>query len=71
MMPGMDGWDFRSEQLRNPDLKTVPIIVITAVGFSVDTLRKQFGDVEVLLKPVSPPQVLDTVRRVVAHPGAA
>jgi CheY-like chemotaxis protein len=71
MMPAMDGWDFRSEQLRHPELKTVPVVIITAVGFSVDTLRKQFGEVGVLLKPVSPQQVLDAVRQVAAPPGAA
>lgn len=30
MMPVMDGWTFRREQLRDPMLATIPVIVITA-----------------------------------------
>jgi len=52
MMPVMDGWDFRNEQLRDPALKDIPVVVITATGFSEHTIRAQFGDVDLLHKPV-------------------
>jgi CheY-like chemotaxis protein len=52
MMPVMDGWDFRQEQLRDPDLREIPVIVVTATGFSTDTIRTQFGNVDLLPKPV-------------------
>ena len=52
MMPVMDGWDFRHEQLHDPTLKDIPVIVVTATGFSADTIRGQFGNVDVLPKPV-------------------
>jgi len=29
-MPGMDGVAFRTEQLKNPDLATIPVLVFTA-----------------------------------------
>jgi DNA-binding response OmpR family regulator len=53
MMPVMDGWDFRHEQLKNAALKDIPVVVITAAGFSVETIRTQFGDVTLIPKPVS------------------
>jgi CheY-like chemotaxis protein len=31
MMPVMDGWQFRREQLRNPALAPIPVLVISAV----------------------------------------
>jgi CheY-like chemotaxis protein len=31
MMPVMDGWQFRQEQLRNPKLARIPVLVISAV----------------------------------------
>jgi CheY-like chemotaxis protein len=31
MMPVMDGWQFRQEQLRHPKLARIPVVVISAV----------------------------------------
>ncbi len=31
-MPNVDGWRFRDEQLRQPDLASIPVIVVTAVS---------------------------------------
>jgi CheY-like chemotaxis protein len=50
MMPVMDGWDFRDAQLRDPALREIPVVVVTATGFSEDTIRRQLGDVEVVAK---------------------
>jgi CheY-like chemotaxis protein len=52
MMPVMDGWDFRQVQLADSQLRDVPVVVVTAAGFSEETIRLQFGDVEVIPKPV-------------------
>lgn len=30
MMPVMDGWTFRDEQLRDPSLASIPVVVVTA-----------------------------------------
>jgi CheY-like chemotaxis protein len=57
MMPVMDGWDFRHEQLGDPALRDIPVVVITATGFSADTIRAQFGNVELLPKPVPYPEL--------------
>jgi len=63
MMPVMDGWDFRYEQLRDPALRAIPVVIITATGFSADTIRAQFGNVDLLSKPVPYPELLDLLDR--------
>ena len=30
MMPVMDGWQFRAEQQQDPELSTIPVVVVTA-----------------------------------------
>ena len=42
MMPGMDGWDFRSEQMRDPQLAAVPVVIVSASGFSRESIGAQF-----------------------------
>jgi CheY-like chemotaxis protein len=32
MMPRMNGWQFREEQLRDPELAKIPVIVVSARG---------------------------------------
>jgi CheY-like chemotaxis protein len=63
MMPVMDGWDFRHEQLRDPALKDIPVVVVTAAGFSVDTVRTQFGNVALISKPVPYLDLLEALGR--------
>jgi CheY-like chemotaxis protein len=51
MMPGVDGWDFRAEQKRDEDLRSIPVIAISAAGKLLDadhTLRKPIN-IETLL----------------------
>jgi len=52
MMPTMDGWDFRAEQLADPGLRDIPVVVISACGFAQDTLQHQFSADQVLPKPL-------------------
>jgi CheY-like chemotaxis protein len=63
LMPVMDGWDFRSDQLRDPELRDIPVVVLTAAGFSQSTMRTQFGQIELVSKPLSPRDLLVAVRR--------
>jgi len=54
MMPGQDGWDFRQEQKRNPQLADIPVIAVSAIGKLVDvdvSLRKPL-DYDELLRAV-------------------
>ena len=63
MMPGMDGWDFRQRQLQDANLKDIPVVVITAAGFSETSVRTQFGNIEFVPKPPPPKDLLAAVRR--------
>ena len=53
MMPGLDGWDFRAEQKRDPRLSRIPVISLSAAGALVDAPS--------LRKPVQIDQLLRTV----------
>ena len=44
-MPVMDGWDFRTQQQQDPALKDIPVFILTAAGFSSETIRAQFGQI--------------------------
>ncbi|HLK91466.1 MAG TPA: response regulator [Polyangia bacterium] len=63
-MPRMDGWDFRDAQRSDPALKDVPVVILTASGFSEGTIKLQFGDVPILRKPFHPGELVDTITRV-------
>jgi CheY-like chemotaxis protein len=63
MMPVMDGWDFRQEQVADPRLARIPTIVITAAGFSAASVATQFGDVELISKPIQNQALLAAIHR--------
>ena len=60
-MPGMDGWDFRANQLRDPTLSAIPVVVITAAGFRAETIQSQLAGVGFLRKPLELAEVLAAV----------
>jgi len=62
MMPVANGWDFRSRQLRMPDVSAIPVAVLSGSNFSAESLRIQFGDVGVFDKPILLPPLLQFVR---------
>ena len=55
-MPVMDGWHFRSEQIKNPRLAHIPVIVVTALSDRADVDAN-----EVIIKPVDVERLLSTV----------
>ena len=65
MMPGMDGWDFRSEQLRDPRLARVPVVVVSASGFSQESIRTQFRPAAYVEKPIERSALLGVIRKLV------
>ena len=62
MMPVMDGWDFRYVQLNDPSLRDIPVLLVTASGFSLETIRSQFGDVALIRKPIRYVELLRVLR---------
>ena len=61
MMPVMDGWQFRRQQLTEPELASVPVVCVTAVG-NPDEVRTRLG-VPCFTKPVDVDQLLTEVQR--------
>ena len=70
MMPVMDGWDFRQVQLQDPGLRDIPVVVVTAAGFSPSTIRTQFGAVALIPKPVPLIELLNVLGRTCGPPAA-
>jgi CheY-like chemotaxis protein len=62
MMSIMDGWDFRAEQMRKPELRELPVVVMSAAGFSRESVRMQFGDLAFIPKPLDPHLLLATIK---------
>jgi CheY-like chemotaxis protein len=58
MMPGMNGWEFRLAQLRDPSISEIPVVVLSALGrvSTIDALA-------FLPKPFGLDDLLDLVRR--------
>jgi CheY-like chemotaxis protein len=61
MMPVMSGLQFFAEQQRDPELASIPVVVISADG-NLHNKAKQFGG-EFLCKPMCVDQVLAIVQR--------
>src|SRR5687768_10046276 len=50
MMPEMDGYEFRSEQQKNPRFKDIPVVLMTARG-DIDPHLHELGAADCLRKP--------------------
>jgi CheY-like chemotaxis protein len=62
MMPGMNGWDFRGQQARDPELSQVPVVVMSGAG-RLDDAASVLGVRDCLEKPVDMETLLSIVRR--------
>jgi CheY-like chemotaxis protein len=60
MMPVMDGWQFRREQVQNQALAGIPVIVVSAAGR--DRLQQINADAY-LSKPVDLDELLQQIRQ--------
>jgi CheY-like chemotaxis protein len=60
MMPEMNGWQFREEQLKDARLRDIPVVVMTA-SRGPDSQRIQAD--EVVYKPVGLGQLMDVVEK--------
>lgn len=69
MMPVMDGFQFRREQLADPRLATIPVAVLSADG-QLGERAGALGNALWLRKPIHLDQLLEVVARCVAVTGA-
>jgi len=56
-MPVMDGWQFREEQRKDPDLAKIPVVVVSALG-----AQAHIDADEIITKPIDAERLLATVR---------
>ncbi len=61
MMPGMNGWQFRDEQRRDPELADIPVIVVSARNRD-DTIHAD----SYVTKPFALGTLFDAIARYVA-----
>ncbi len=63
MMPGMNGWEFRAAQLRDPAMAKVPVVVMTGDGNAAKKAAA-LDAAGCLQKPI---QIAALLRTVAAH----
>ncbi len=61
MMPVMNGWQFRAEQLKDPKLASVPVLVISADP-QVQPKAASLGVAGLLKKPIALDDLLQAVK---------
>jgi DNA-binding response OmpR family regulator len=66
MMPDMDGWEVYQQMKADEELKTIPVIVVTAKAQSIDkVLGLHIAKVDdYVTKPFGPQELLQSVERV-------
>lgn len=62
-MPIMDGWAFRQEQQRDPDIANIPVVILS--GVEAERIH-ELDAAASFHKPVSFPEVVGVVRRLCA-----
>jgi len=66
-MPGMDGFQFRTEQLCDPDLARIPVVVLSAAGaLVVKAAAETMRAAGALMKPVDADELLRVVAALVS-----
>jgi CheY-like chemotaxis protein len=60
MMPVMNGYEFRDAQLKDPQLASIPVIVLTADGRAREKARRLRSN-QFFQKPFSPPELLRAI----------
>jgi CheY-like chemotaxis protein len=60
MMPLMNGWEFREAQLKDPQIASIPVVVITAYPNPIHNADK-LAAAGYLTKPISPERLFAAV----------
>lgn len=67
VMPKMNGYQFCKLARKNPTLKDVPIILITAKGEAVgEKFTEEFGVVDYFIKPFQPEELVEKVNSILS-----
>ena len=73
MMPDVDGWEVYRQMKADDELKSIPVVVVTAKAQSIDkVLGLHIAKVDdYVTKPFGPTDLLDSVDRVFKNQGGA
>ena len=63
MMPVMNGWEFRAEQLKDPSLSNIPVVVFSGHG-KLDQNAVAIGAVANLRKPIGLHELLTVLDQI-------
>ena len=63
LMPVMDGWAFRAEQLRRQDGKAAPVVILSAAG-ELETHRAALSAAAFIPKPFDIDRIVETIAAV-------
>lgn len=66
MMPEMSGWEFRGEQLRDPELADIPVVILSATP-DVARAAEEMNASGWVRKPFDLDQLLELVQKRAAH----
>ena len=70
LLPGRDGWSILREIKRDPELSTIPVVVLTAVAESSQRKRTlRMGAIDYLVKPLSAQSLKKTIGRILHRSG--
>lgn len=69
-MPYMTGLELCQAMAKNPDTKSIPVIILTARGYALDDQDLQIGNItDVMSKPFSPRSILERVEEILRNAG--
>jgi CheY-like chemotaxis protein len=64
-MPRVDGWHFLQERREDPELVSVPVVVVTGLANATDAWAENVGAEAVLPKPIHTERLMEKVRQFV------
>jgi DNA-binding response OmpR family regulator len=70
MMPDMDGWEVYQQIKADPELKHIPVVVVTAKAQSIDkVLGLHIAKVDdYITKPFGPQELLESIEKILSVP---
>lgn len=69
MMPDMDGWEVYQQMKADPELRAIPVVVVTAKAQSIDkVLGLHIAKVDdYITKPFGPQELLESVEKILSN----
>ena len=69
MMPDMDGWEVYQQMKADPDLRAIPVVVVTAKAQSIDkVLGLHIAKVDdYITKPFGPQELLESIAKILGE----